>query len=151
MRNSIIGLFATAFALLSLVPGSALGAADPTKPLISNSSSIGANYAPKCVNLRASGGRCFWWNAINSAGASATFSLRGRTKVCMNLIGTPVVEVQINEVIAPGSPVVSIAPPAAILDGTDCLFLYAGVYWFEISTVSGTAGDLVISLVEDLD
>lgn len=146
MRNSIIGLFATAFALLSLVPGSALGAADSTKPLISNAASIGANYAPKCVNLRASGGRCFWWNAANTAGASATFSLRGRTKVCMNDVGVAVI--QINEVITPTA---SIAPAAAILDGSDCLFLYAGVYWLEISTQDSSVGPLVVSLVEDLD
>ena len=147
MRNSIIVLFATAFALLSLVPGSALGAADPAKPLISNAADVGVDYAPKCVNLRASGGRCFWWNAANTAGASATFSLRGRTKVCMNDVG--VAEVQINEVITPTA---SIAPAAAILDGTDCLFLYAGVYWLEISTQDPLlAGPLVVSLVEDLD
>jgi len=146
MRTRTIGLIATAFAMLFLAPGSAFGVADPAKPLISNAADVSVDYAPKCTNLRANGGRCFWWNAANTAGASATFSIRGRTKVCMNDVGVAVI--QINEVI---TPTVSLAPPAAILDGSDCLFLYAGVYWLEISTQDASVGPLVVSLVEDLD
>ena len=146
MRNSIIGLFATAFALLSLVPGSALGAADPLKPLISNASDVGVDYAPKCTNLRANGGRCFWWGLSTTVNtSSATFALRGRTKVCAD--ATTTATLQVYEVI---TPTVSIAPTAATLDGTDCLFLYAGVYWFQVSSV-GSSGNIVVSLVEDLD
>ena len=148
MRNSIIGLFATAFALLSLVPGSALGAADPLKPLISNAADVGVGYAPKCTNLRANGGRCFWWgDATTTATSSATFSVRGRTKVCADAGSTATI--QVHEVI---TPTVSLAPTAATLNGTDCLFLYAGTYWFEVSaTGSAGSGQIVVSLVEDLD
>jgi hypothetical protein len=155
MRNTIKALLA-AFGLLGVITTAGVSTALPnaTYPLISDPGDIGIGYSSVCTALRLNNGVCYWWLHSTSASQagplnSDTFRILKRTKVCMDTVSsTTSGAVQIFEWVTPSSssPVYSISPVAAVLDGTDCVWLARGEYWFE--GTPSTVDKLVVSLRE---
>lgn len=137
MISRIIVSLLVALSHVALISGAAYAAPDATKPLVSDAAAINVAYTPVCLATRLNNGICYWWAAGDSAThSSATFRVVNRVKVCLDSASLSAT-VQVKEWIAEGT--YSVTPTSAVLDGTDCLWLSKGSYWFEASQSSAVS------------
>jgi hypothetical protein len=139
--------------MLAFSSGTSNAQANPAFPFVFDPAVVGAAYSPVCLAPRLHGGICYWWTDLTAiAGAtrnSATFRVYKRSKICMDTLSAATgATVQIKEWITPAiaSPVYSITPSSATLDGSDCVWLHKGEYWLEVTT--SVADKTVVSLRE---